>query len=210
MAWTSAPSTTESLSTSNQNPPRQHERASQSKSRGQEPRREHEGVLIKHTPPQTPSAIQAWRLLSQLLPHNRRAMVGTDRLAGPPKRVHQRGLPVKSTRINRLSVPSALHGGNDTKTSDCRGHGLHDPRKDCSIAPDSYRTAQGYKNGKQKEKTLRCLLSLSVAYGCAMKCGGGPTQPTYPHLPTHPLKKSARTCVGACTRCGVSAVSHRA
>ena len=36
-----------------------------------------------------------------------------------------------------------------------------------------------------KEKTLRCLLSLCVAYGCAMKCGGGPTQPTYHHLPKH-------------------------
>ena len=32
-----------------------------------------------------------------------------------------------------------------------------------------------------KRKTLRCLLSLRVAYGCAMKCGGGPTQPTYHH-----------------------------
>ena len=27
--------------------------------------------------------------------------------------------------------------------SECRGHDLHDPMKDCSIALDSYRTTQG-------------------------------------------------------------------
>ena len=31
--------------------------------------------------------------------------------------------------------------------SDCRGHNLHDPKKDCSIAPDSYRTIQGRLDG---------------------------------------------------------------
>ena len=51
-----------------------------------------------NVPPQTPSAIQALGLLSQPLPYSRRAMVGTDRLAGPPT------TPFISIRVRRTFV----------------------------------------------------------------------------------------------------------
>ena len=51
------------------------------------------GVLASNVSPQTSSAIQALRLLSQHLPYDRRALVGTDKLADPSITVHRRGLP---------------------------------------------------------------------------------------------------------------------
>ena len=70
-----------------------------------------------------------------------------------------------------------------------RGHPGQRGRMACQPCPRQLtllqrasRQLQG-QGGREKEKTLRSLLSLRVAYGCAMKCGGGPTQPTYHHLP---------------------------
>ena len=81
MAWTSAPSTTDhraqATRTHRDNMKGRRNQSLEAKNHVESTK----GVLIKHIPPQTPSAIQAWRLLSQPLSHNRCAM-GTDRLAG--------------------------------------------------------------------------------------------------------------------------------
>ena len=43
-----------------------------------------------------------------------------------------------------------------------------------------------------KEKTMWCLLSLRVHIVCAMKCGGGPAQPTYTTIPSLPYTSAHR------------------
>ena len=50
-----------------------------------------------------------------------------------------------------------------------------------------------------KRKTLRCLLSLHVALVCAMKYGGGPTQPTNHHHP-RPCDNTVTFSESNCTR----------
>ena len=64
------------------------------------------GILIEEST--TPDTIsdQALHLLSEPLPCSRRAMVGTDRLAGPPKSASER---TAACRRNRLSLQRDEH-----------------------------------------------------------------------------------------------------
>ena len=56
------------------------------------------------------------------------------------------------------------------KDSDCRGHDLHNPKKDCSIAPDSYRTRLGsqrhvqHTTGSRKTLPGRCCKRVTRAW----------------------------------------------
>ena len=92
---------------------------------------------------------------------------------------------------------------NDTKTSDCNNRGrLPKSRSACSQKGllDRPRQLPNYsrptKMANKKETTLWCLLSLRVTQWCVMKCGGGPTQPTYHRHPLIIIMIYVWVCVG--------------
>ena len=61
-------------------------------------------------------------------------------MAGPSQHL---GTPILLPRVFIEQLTERERPRTFSIASDCRGHDRHNPRKDCSIAPDSYRTGLG-------------------------------------------------------------------
>ena len=123
---------------------------------------------------------------------SRRAMVGKDRLAGPPNSASERTKPSKPSLVNVTTQGKdpAFRTSPEPATTTTRHasrakhqHAMPQASRSTN-KPSRCESLKALKvHPKQKEKTLWCLLSLRVHMVCAMKCGGGPAQPTYTTIP---------------------------
>ena len=68
------------------------------------------------------------------------------------------------------------------RKSDCRSHDLHHPKKDCSIAPDSYPTGLGFSTAR----TLNyCLSTAHLGVGAiVVHSKASPVRRSYDTLPS--------------------------
>ena len=132
------------------------------------------GVLIEKSSTPDTISCQALHFVFELLPCSRRAIIGTDRLAGPPNSKSERTMPSKPSLFNVTSTRKGSSSQDIAGTSDDHNEACvegetptrHATNKSANPQAVTLCEAQGSKGiPKQKRQTLRCLLSLRVTHG---------------------------------------------